>query len=83
MDKGSMLPGARWSSDRGREGKRDGWMERGRGGEAKVYSCGHGTAVQSAPTCDKTAVTPSGAALEKSHGFFQIFDLARVWTAVK
>lgn len=52
-------------------------QDRGReGGEAKVYSCGHGTAVETALTYDKTGVTLPGAALEKSCGFFQIFDLA-------
>ena len=58
--KGSTLPDARWSGDRGKGGEKrdDGRMEGEREkGEAKVYSCGHGTAEQSAPTCDKTAVT--------------------------
>lgn len=53
-----MLPDARWSGEGGKEGEIDGWREGGRErGEAKVYSCGQGTAVQSAPTCDRTAVT--------------------------
>lgn len=45
-------------------------MEGGRAGEAKVYSCGHGAAVQSALTCDKTAVTPLPELLVENHVHF-------------
>ena len=57
-------------------------MEGGRAGEAKVYSCGHGAAVQSALTCDKTAVTPLPELLVENHVHFFFFPRSLTLPAV-
>lgn len=69
-----LMPGGR-----AREGRRDWWREGGRErGEAKVYSCGQGTAVQSALTCDRTAVTLPWATLENDVDFSRSLTLLAV-----